>query len=417
MSLSSPEVLKEELETPEARRPVVAFIDDLRGRLDSDSGYIKHLIQAGTQGVNQDSFIQIAHALDPFVQNARPGHDVGHVYRDMMSALALIGNDPFVAKSGHPADVLAGLLGGIYHDVAVAVSPKYLDRDWECGHAEVGAWLFYTASEGILTEPLRALTAYAIAAHTNYLKPMPVTSSVLHDPDWERPVYPDELLPFGNYTGRMAIQLTRFSDRLDNNGVSHFARHVLAMADDAYTAGAQDLSGGAFFDITPEALVRVLTPEIVGGGDEGAPSTLKHMITYRNSNVAEGNPYNKNDHLFPFFGELIALKMAQVDAFVEVATTPVQMDRQLAWDHFESLLRHVSQSRFIDGSLETLRTVWDEHLTDAQCAQWGAASFFGRGSYDATLGEMFSCILRVAQSEVVNATLPIIVAPISVLRR
>lgn len=151
-------------------------------------------------------------------------------------------------------------------------------RKRKAGHGEIGAWLFYNLTVDLLKETLREMTAYAIAAHTHYTEPLAVAQPEGYErlPYW----YGLEYLDDGKRPYGLAPILTRFCDRLDLSGCTHYTRHLLAAADSA-EEGGEDFTGKDFYEFNEEKLVTIFTPEIREGNPR--PQTvLEHVQMFTN---------------------------------------------------------------------------------------------------------------------------------------
>ena len=110
-------------------------------------------------------------------KKGRPGHDEGHALRDALTAMRLattlltkLGlNEKAYLKKGEAS---ALIVAGSYHDIATSIFPRYDDRLYACGHAEMGAVLVTALLRELLPPSVLVMAAYSIAAHTHYLKPI-----------------------------------------------------------------------------------------------------------------------------------------------------------------------------------------------------------------------------------------------------
>lgn len=353
--------IRQYVESKEGQEEIQSFIDSLRQKLGSPGDYLSVCKQAETEigPFGSTTILYIFERLERFIQVCPPGHDPFHIYRDLLAGLALVNSDPFVAKAAFKSDVTASILGGTFHDIGNAVTHRYDDRKRMAGHAEIGAWVFFNITKGILSENIGILAAYAIAAHTHYLKPLKV-----QEPEgFERQPYwygiefvdDDKDKPYG-----FAPILTRFADRLDTNGVTHFCRHLLATAD-AIESGGEDLTGDTFFEINREALLALFKPE-VRRGKHTPPTTLEHCRNFALSNFG-GGPYSRDDNLFPVMTELMWIKVSQTNRLIQVVTKEgVDMSdfsRKKAKAYAIFVLRNLSGSPHFDRSWDVLLEAWE----------------------------------------------------------
>jgi hypothetical protein len=326
--------------------------------------------------------------LNPLISSCPPGHDRNHIYRDMLGALALVAADPFIGKARYAADVFAGILGASFHDIGNGLTRRYEDTERRAGHAEIGAWLFNEAAKDlneaggveIVPEPVRMLAAYAIAAHTHYTKPIPVKNPVGYErqPYWYR-LWGEVGRPVG-----LAVFITRFADRLDTNGVTLFARHLVATADAVEAGGGKDYTGKDFFELNEAALGALFLPEVREGKPK-PPTVLEHMNMFADSNLG-ASIYSRDDHLFPTMNELMMMKVEQTHRLTDIVTgdppEPEDFSAFGARFRVQNTLRMISGSPKFDRSWEVLRLAWDA-LDESVQARWYAGFAYVRKAYRA----------------------------------
>lgn len=260
---------------------------------------------------------KILEVMEPFVILGTPAHELGHHYFDGFGGSAIISNDPFIAKA-YPNEIDSAFFGALFHDNATGIQHRYIDNEWELNHGEIAAWVFYHATEGLATEQIRRLTAYAIAAHPHALKEMQYTlkSSTKENPiTFTRKTWNDKLFFYKTYPIRIAVWVTRWTDRLENGGdaACQFPRHALASVDGARIGGLDlhqvdwySFSDSIKFTFTPRATVteiQVLNPDGTPVLKDGQPviskipSMLQHLKGYANSHQAYPySAYNRHDH-------------------------------------------------------------------------------------------------------------------------
>jgi hypothetical protein len=175
----------------------------------------------------------VANGLDLYA--AEPGHAVGHWVRDYVHAMKLC-SDLYVEL----AHTFVGFLGGTLHDIGCAIVPRYQDSKRVVRHAEAGALLLLDLFEKDacgLNEAEQILVAYAVAAHTHYLKPATVVCA-----DGEtRVIEPYKDLD-DNGKPIFGVWIARWVDRLDTNGPAFVGRHFLTLVDTH-----EDFAGAAGF--------------------------------------------------------------------------------------------------------------------------------------------------------------------------
>jgi len=355
------DVIRQYVESKEGQKEIQSFIDSLHQDVGSPENYLSVCKQAeaAASSFGPATINSIIERLGRFIKNCPPGHDPFHILRDLLAGLALVNSDPFVAKAAFKSDVAASILGTTFHDIGNAVTHRYDDKKRKAGHAEIGAWLFFNVTKDLLTDGIRILAAYAIAAHTHYLAPLKVQEpeGFERQPYWYGIMFvnDDKEKPYG-----FAPILTRFADRLDNNGVTHFCRHLLAQAD-AVESGGEDLTGDTFFEVNRESFLILFKPE-VRRGKHIPPTTLEHCKNYVLSNFG-GGPYSRDDHLFRVMAELMWIKVSQINMLIQVVTKEgVDMSdfsRKKARNYVEYVLQNISGSPYFDRSWEVLLEAWD----------------------------------------------------------
>lgn len=325
--------------------------------------------------LSKKEFNLIQTRIKPFVGNGTPGHDRGHQARDAVNAFALIGNDPLVGQS-HQTEIAASLLGSIYHDIATGIINRYTDNDGWVGHAEIGAWLFSELTTDILPKEVRLLAAHAIASHTHLLKPTTTKIGFVRQP-WE-----DSLFFELGHPVRSAVWVTRFTDRLDTNGVSFFIRYLTSMLDGIRYRG-ENFSGGKFFPIDEKAIELLLKTNTERIGK--TPTGLRHVIDFAESNnQAKLNHYNQHDHRFTLFSELIGRKTQESYTFVETVTN----NKGKIKDQ-ESFWKFIQKVSMID--LTSIKDKFDEvweSIDDIEKGQWSGSIESMNQAYDTWLDDL-----------------------------
>lgn len=211
-----------------------------------------------------------------------PGHGRGHWARDYIHAL-MLSYDPELDTRV----ILPCLLGGTLHDIGTLFLDRYMDKNRAVRHAEAAALLVHAAAleSGALTSDEADLVAYAIAAHTQYLKPSEVKCA-----DGETRT----VTPYRDTAedGRplLEIWMSRWVDRLDCSGPFELGRHYLTLHKDH-----EDLGHDGFYTVSFAEQMQPLlrTPEEIKAS--GKPQTmLEHMRMFASSQ-SNDSPYGKHD--------------------------------------------------------------------------------------------------------------------------
>lgn len=272
-------ILREE---PEA----IARLSELRRRFhpsrfnDVRAFSQEHALRRGVEIIQ--GTLKSVRLRDIKIEDIDPGHSIGHLARDYVNALLLPPRLPNIA----PSHLLVGFVGGVLHDIGNAIVPRYEESRRIIRHAEAGALLFEEAAKTIdLNEAERELIAYAIAAHTHYLKPFEIT----------RPSGSHMLLPYKDTDedGKplFGVWMPRWIDRLDCNGPTFPGRHYLTL-----TSPREEFDGREFyrvdFNSTMQPLLRADDAINAVGGKR---TMLEHLAMFAASQT-NNSPYGKHDY-------------------------------------------------------------------------------------------------------------------------
>ncbi len=321
---------------------------------------------------NEENVIRLFDELNVVIEKCPPGHDRGHIVRDILAGIVLALNDPFIKDARFASEIWAGIMAAAFHDIGNSIVFRYHDRKNKCGHGEIGAWLFFQIANEIdpKHEKIYLLAAHAIAAHTHYLKPIEVENPK----GYVRETYEDTIMNSGHPI-RIAMHMARFADRLDCNGSTLLARHILAACDSYHVEGAQDFSAGKFFKLNEEYLHALLVPE--SRNISGKPTALKHVSNFSDSNFGN-SPYSKNDYRFPFFSLLMAWKVNEANTILSIAESNKQdLTRHAA---IYEVLRIISGSKIPDNVSGVLEQSWNS-LNEEQKLKWVSILYYVKRNY------------------------------------
>ena len=416
----TPEQLKEKLQDRAFQLEMVYWLESTVRPLENDALYLMVARnRASTVRPIDTACIQaVLDRLEAYILLGTPAHELGHHIFDALGGSAIISNDPFVAKA-YQNEIDAALFGAMFHDNATGVQHRYIDNEWELNHGELAAWIFYHATEGLLIEPVRRLTAYAIAAHPHMTKEMTAKNGSVRKP-WR-----DQIFTFGKTPVRLAVWITRWTDRLENGGDSatHFPRHALAGVDGARVGGL-DLHGVDWYNFNdqlkymfcPKAIVTTVPvldqanqPVIKDGKPvvNNIPSMLQHLKGYASSALAfPYSAYNQHDHRSPNMMSLMTWKVANSAKLVEtVSNTSGTPDFEL----FVKLMKLKSGNPNSQMTLETIemvRDLWNLNTPEDQ-AHWTQGFEIALASYYEWL--------QVLETQISQATDPTVKAFQSIL--
>lgn len=300
-----------------------------------------------------------------------PGHDIGHLRRDLLNALVVAADYPNL----HPVERVVGIVAGALHDVGTALTPRYADKTNNAPHMSVSMWVFHNTAKEFFSESFMNLFDYAILAHGHLVSPLKSTFPAERTLE----VYWDDLWLEDGFLFGAGIRITRLADRGDTHGLTQAFRHVWSRCDgsnekpgfdlvDPYTWAAADGS----------ALKAVMVPAM--GKFEGVPTTWQHVTNYEASYRNVNFPYPAQDHVVPAFGKLAAFKFDQlhrvIAAIRDFNPTPLNLDE------IKSVMVHVSGAR-----PELIEKVWAvflvewESLSDEDRLTWGRIMLVAKVEY------------------------------------
>lgn len=239
-----------------------------------------------------------------------PGHGRGHWERDNLHSFYLCA-DPTL----DPKIILPSVIAGTLHDIGTVFVDRYADKNRAVRHAEIGALLVHASAieSGLLSPREADLVAWAIAAHTHYLKP----SSVKCRDGATRVVE-----PFPEMDGEepvMPIWLTRFADRLDCSGPCMVGRHYLTLVRDH-----DDFGAGDFYRVKYANHMRPANrseEEIKAGG--GTRTMLEHLRMFARSQT-NASVYGRYDR-----GRMVPLRdryRASLEHILDQVEHPTDID-------------------------------------------------------------------------------------------
>ena len=394
----SPQVLRKRLLQRKFQLEMADWISSTLRPLADPKEYLKLCQQEPHFTPDTKTISYIFRHLRRYTVLGKPGHDTGHLFRDFLSGSAISGTDPYAAKA-FPNDSTAAFFGAAYHDLGNSITFRFQDYFWECGHAEVGAWLFYNLTEKILPEHIRRLTAYAIAAHTHLLKPVETKIG------FARPVWVDHL--FETDEGRpvgVSIWVTRFADRLDTNGVTLLCRHIIATIEGSRQEG-RNFTGSTWYDINKDSLNVILKPDTVFLGT--SPSALKHLENFAIS-AKNITPYSQHDARFPVMKEFMDYKVKQSETLIHIVKTQTGKPN---FPKFRRFITRMSLSPIIKSTLNDVEKLWNE-LTPEEQSHWGPAFDYIEKSYIEWL-DMLHARIKESDSPLIKSVKPLVNSLIS----
>ena len=369
---------------------IAKFIEDMVAKVGSKEGYTKMVKAAEKDLVNgklPSAFFKLMMKIfKRFIIKTPTGHGVSHLYQDILAAIVFATDKVFKQWIGwkfiSAADLWAGLVSGILHDIGNSVVARYKDWERRNGHAEIGAWLVFYLLEGHLSEEMRYLIAYNIAAHTHYTQTE--DKELVWGGTYKRPIYWYEdidVFKEGLFVG-IGVIITRAIDRLGTRGYVLMARHLLAAADSVQSGVVGiDLSGkGQAYQVDREALrVHILTTaEMVDiGRPKPVPTVWQHILNLSAGDLNRNEwPYGKNDLVLgETLQDLLRIKEEQAKQLARVledTELTEEFDRVKALLKIKTVLNMFSRAQSFNGAWEELAPLFNE-LSDLELAKWQAA--------------------------------------------
>jgi len=388
------------------------------GKANSNEKLVALAIQANGEAerfVREDGFVKVYNALRTFVENGEPGHDMGHVLRDVHRAVYML-EDPTVKRASQ-AEKVAYLLAGMGHDFSTSIVLRYVD-DKIVGHAEVSGYILGRTLEDMGYPNLAVIVAYAAAAHKHNVANMYYKATELEgSPIIRRPFYPFELFEQDGVAYGIATVGARFTDR-GSIGLMMALRHIVAgIGATLFTkAGdAVDLAGGtaARVALDDDSNHAIVTPSLESP-HEGKRTMFAHITGYLGSvhpdiggNIE--NDYNYYDPMFPRFQNLMMLNQevwAEVMNALNEATERRRgvkswvgggVDLDAVWQEFADLVAWCNLSPHTPLVLAEVRKYFDM-LTPQQVAIWADVLPVMREGYEELLDWTYQQALDVCET-------------------
>jgi hypothetical protein len=212
-----------------------------------------------------------------------PGHGRGHVMRDYVNAFMLA--DQFDDST---LELMIGMMAGACHDLACGLIYRYDEQNRAVRHAEAGALLFLEMSaERAFYFHERMAIAYAIAAHTHYLRESEVTCA-----DGVTRTIRPYIDTYADGQPIIPIWLPRWIDRLDLCGPSIVGRHFLTLGRDHHDYSNALGFTPAKFDMQMRPLLRPMEEIKL---DPNGSTLLEHVRMLVTSQTND-SPYGKFDN-------------------------------------------------------------------------------------------------------------------------
>lgn len=355
------------LSSPETDFAVYENINSLRQDVESQGNWIrtKELAKRELESVPETTIPQIFERLKPYLETLPAGHSKNHVNRDFINSL-VINQDPWV-KALDDVEKFVGVIGGTFHDIGNSVVGRYEESKKFAGHAEAGAFLFGMIAEDLLPPNLLKLSQFAIAAHTHYTRDIEIKKIVNgEEKTVTKKPYDDTLDEQHNKAG---IWLSRWSDRLDAQGVQMFIRHAITKAEPT-----EDYDQEGFHQIKEDEIedfMHHLTPTMRTENFTHGRNTLEHITMFRNSALGK-SVYSQHDTPY-FTNELIKPNAEEQEEFIGevLRETPVLTDEEIneRFETFYSMCRRVDAGSNIEAVIDLFKRKFSS-LSKDQLSHW-----------------------------------------------
>jgi len=355
--------------SPEADFKTYESINSLRHAVEDQRDWIKtkELAQQEIKNVPEDIIPKIFARFEPYLNNLPGGHSKNHAYRDLINSV-LISQDPWV-RNLDDVEKFIGMLGGTFHDIGNSVSGRYEETKNFSGHAERGAYLFGELTKDLLPSNLLKLTQFAIAAHTNYLKDIPIPPKMVNGEEKAiiKKPYNQTMDEQNNKAG---VWLTQWADRLDAQGVQMFVRHAITKAEPTEDYDASE----GFHKIKEDDIkdfVHHLNPVLRNQDFAGGRTVLEHITMFKNSALNK-SVYSQHDTPY-FTEELVRPSAIEQEKFIQkvLKETPVMTDEQIDknFETFYALCKQVDAGSNIETVIELFKRKFP-YLSREQRIHW-----------------------------------------------
>lgn len=414
-SFYTPEELREKLKDRSFQLEAINWIEMTLRPLENDAIFLAVAQNRPTdaRNITTRDFRQILDLFAPFIESGTPAHEKGHHIFDALGIMSLISNDPWIARA-YRNEIDAAALAGMIHDGLTGVQHRYIDNNWELDHGEIWAHEVYRMLEGLVSQPVRLLTAYFIATHPHRTKDVTLASGYIRRP-WNVKIFYYEDRPV-----RIGDRLTKFTDRLENGGDSacHFTRHALANVDGALVGGLDlnHLDGTYNFSnslsrLFAPSLGSISMPSLKDGEPvlkdgqpvmENVPSMIQHLKGYADSAVARPySPYNMYDDFSPNMRFLMDWKIANNKKLIELVQNTTGTPNFELFVQLMQMKSGYPNNDQTQKTIELTRALWERTSPEDQ-AHWAQAFEFALASYYEWL--------TVLETQISQATDPTVLA-------
>ncbi len=260
-------------------------------------------------------------------------------------------------------------MGGAFHDIGNSLSDRYKEARNFAGHAETGAFLFGKISQDLFSNSpnLLKLTQFAIAAHTHYTKPIEIKKNINGQEMTVTKKAYDNTLDGNNI--KTGVWLTRWSDRLDAQGVQFFIRHALSKAEPT-----EDYDQEGFHVIKEseqEDFDHHFNPQMRTENFTHGRNVLEHVTMFIKSALNE-TVYSQHDTPY-FTNELVKPNAGEQEEFIGevMKETPVLPDEEInkQLETFYNMCRWVDGGSNIEAVIDLFKRKF-EHLSKDQLSHW-----------------------------------------------
>ena len=320
-------------------------------QLDSEEGWkeVKEKAREELSTLPPDILEKLLEKFAPFSKHLPAGHSKGHFLRDAINLTGMLQDPKYGSGNIDEVELLAGIMGGMYHDIGNSIVERYHDAYRIGAHAEVGAVLFGNIAKDVMPNAphLIKLTQYAIAAHTHYPKEREVKTKDGKIIGTTKP-YTDTVDAQGN---RLAMWLARQSDRRDTGNVPFIVRNAILNV-----KPVEDFDGTRFMQASPPDINFKtkfgLNPQEYNLPEEDKKKSIwDHCMMFATNIYNKEVPYTKEDSPY-FTNNLMTPGVVDLGLFLSVidperAERLVSSIREKSEEHGEYLKKVLKENEAI----------------------------------------------------------------------
>lgn len=294
--------IRKYLANPSVDEKIFSSIQNLRISVEPIEKYREVKAKAAQEmhTLSPDILRQVMEKLKPFFRVLPTAHSAGHASRDAVHLIEILQDKE--AENYDDVELLAGIIGGLAHDIANGVIDRTNEKSRLSYHDDVGAWLLKYILKDELPENLRLLVQFCVAAHTNTEETIEVSKDGV---SFIKKPYETEIV--GN--DKVCLAITRAADRGDLNSIILPIRHLpYKLADNVPHTKIWKESANE----------REFMAKYLASGDQPRP-VLKYFTSVVR-NTKEKN-HHSNDDTDYLMNTLFLPKVNDLENFIQVILT------------------------------------------------------------------------------------------------